>query len=185
MATRAKRIQTSEMYGSEYKIEKGVVYQRTIGEKGNDSWLVVDFPPYVSENDRKDFDAEMKNLFGAKYVAKKYEDGGEIEEELDLPPFELSAYDNTMDYNAKGYDPYVVLEKGITSIDKALKLSKKHLGKKYIITRINNKNHDLVYEDEYNSSTYAEGGETHTMPNGEVMKDSEHYAEGGEMIQKK
>ena len=158
MATRAKRIQTSEMYGSEYKIEKGVVYQRTIGEKGNDSWLVVDFPPYVSENDRKDFDAEMKNLFGAKYVAKKYEDGGEIEEELDLPPFELSAYDNTMDYNAKGYDPYVVLEKGITSIDKALKLSKKHLGKKYIITRINNKNHDLVHEDEYNSSSYAEGG---------------------------
>jgi hypothetical protein len=89
-----------------------------------------------------------------------YADGGEIEEELDLPPFELSAYDNTMDYNAKGYDPYVVLEKGITSIDKALKLSNKHLGKKYIITRIHNKNHDLVYEDEHNnSSTYAEGGE--------------------------
>tara|TARA_R110000787_G_scaffold280595_1_gene391394 strand:- start:26 stop:2182 length:2157 start_codon:yes stop_codon:yes gene_type:complete len=30
-------------------------------------------------------------------------------------------------------------------------------------------------------STYAEGGGVHTMPDGTIMKDSDHYAEGGEI----
>ena len=140
------------------------VYKSTSEHQGYDEFIgqALYSTKRVDDNEKVPFDLYDWELESDSTYSKggSMASGGEIEEELDLPPFELSAYDNTMDYNAKGYDPYVVLEKGITSIDKALKLSNKHLGKKYIITRIHNKNHDLVYEDEYdNSTSYAGGGE--------------------------
>jgi hypothetical protein len=161
MATRAKRIQTSEMYDSEYKIEKGVVYQRPIGKKTSDSWLVVDFPPYVSENDRKDFDAEMKNLFGAKYVAKKYEDGGEIGKY----PFYviLDRFGMVKGFHSKkDAEEYIKHEVELVyeGMPNERKKERAEAKKDYsIVTRAEAKKYSGHIVDDIDGSTYAGGGE--------------------------
>jgi hypothetical protein len=140
-----------------------------------------DYDPFVL------LEKGIKSIEEASKLANKYSDtyspveirnknSDEVDEydNLDLPPFYLMGYDNTMNPNSEDYDPFVVLGQGIKSIEEALKLSNKHLGKKYVITRIHNKTGDIAYEDEYNSSTYAEGGEVTSDQSFEIWEENQY-----------